>query len=287
MRSLAVFGALFLLAGCSSNGNGGGSSNPRTVTIEMEPWQVMPGEDRIWCKTMKVPSDVTLDVSKFTVTMPDGSHHFILYTSDTDYPDGFGGCQGMNDRMFITGSQISGVYESAYGPGLALPLFAGQQLILESHYANASGDPITAHVSVEMEVIDHADVADYVQTILIPHTSFSIPPQTTGYTSSMTVPEMPGFNVISATSHAHARLTKFTADRVTPAGTNRIFETTDWDSPQVERYTPPLAGDSANSITFECTWNNETTGYIEHGSTQNDEMCILVLTFFPAYSWSP
>lgn len=247
----------------------------------------MPGEDRIWCKTMKVPSDVTLDVSQFKITMPVGSHHFILYTSDSDYADGFGSCQGMNDRMFITGSQISGEYQFDYGPGLALPLFAGQQLILESHYANASSDSITAFVEVEMSIMKHEDVVDYVQTVLVPHTSFSIPPQTTGYTSSMTIPEQSGFNVISASSHAHARLTRFTADRITPGGTTRIFETTDWDSPHVEKYSPALAGTSGNQIRFECTWNNETTEAITFGETQNDEMCILVLTFFPAYSYSP
>ena len=287
MVTVAAAG-LAAAAGCSDGGSSGSASPGDVVTLEMEPWQVAAGEDRIWCKTMKVPSDVTLDVSKFTITMPAGSHHFILYRSDSNVPDGFGDCDGM-DRTFVVGSQTYGEFEVAYPEGLALPLFAGEQLVLESHYSNASSDPITATVTVDLHTIAHDQVEDYLQTVLVPYSDFSIPPNTTGYVDGMTVPEFAGYNVLSMSSHGHKRLKRFTVDRTVAgsAGTTRVYESTDWESPEITEFTPPLAGQSGNELRFECTWDNETNQPIGFGSTTEDEMCIMVLTFFPAYSYSP
>ena len=295
MRSLAVVFALLLSVGCSSDGSSplgddddDDGAEP-ALTIGIEPWEVGPVVDQHWCKTMKVPGDasVTWDVSRIEITMTPGSHHFILYRTDADLPDGFGACTEM-DRTFITGSQTT-VAETVFPAGKAMPLFGGEQLILESHYANASTEAITAEVTVDFFTIPHEQVEDYLQTILVPWTEFEIPPATFGYSESMTVPEFSGYNTWQLSSHMHHRGTRFTADRILPgaAAPERIYESTDWSSPAVSTFDPPIAWDSANSVRFECTWDNETDQPIHHGPTTDDEMCILVVTFFPAYSYSP
>jgi len=61
---------------------------------------------------------------------------------------------------------------------LAMPLFAGEQLILQSHYANASGSDITGQVDVDITTIPHSQVVDYLETALVLDTGFAIPPMT-------------------------------------------------------------------------------------------------------------
>ncbi len=291
-RSIRLAGGLFLAvvaAGCNDGpfgeeGDGGG--DPQTVHLGIEPFEVAQGEDHVWCKTMKVPSDVTLDVTSVKITMAPGSHHFILYRSDNDLPDGFGDCTEMDDRLFVTGSQTP-VSEWSLPEGLALPLFAGEQLILETHYANASDGPITGEVDVELRLMPHDEVEDYIQTVLIPYTDFEIPPMTTGYVDGMTIPEIGGYNVLSISSHTHKRATLFTIDHLTDAGTERVFTNDDWHAPPTHTFDPPLRTDSDNGWRFECTWTNETDHPIHFGTTTEDEMCIMVMTFFPAYSYSP
>lgn len=275
------------LVGFACSGSKDGQQESRIVSFGIEPFEVAVGEDRIWCKTMKVPSDVTLDVRKWKVTMPEGSHHFILYRSDANLADGFGPCTEMNDRVFVTASQTPGAFETEYPEGLALPLFAGEQLILETHWSNATGAAITGQVEVEAHTMPHEDVTDYVQTVLAPYADFVIPPVTNDYVDGAEVSETPGFNVIALSSHTHSRATKVTIDRTVNGTTSRVYENTDWHAPVIENFSPPLVSAAGNKLRLECTWNNETNAPITFGPTAADEMCIAILTFYPAYSYSP
>ena len=286
MRKL-MLAAVLVLTGCA--GGSKKAATPTSSAIGIEPWTVAPGEDRIWCKTMKVPVGATLDVSKFTITMTAGSHHFILYRSTSNVPDGFGACPAMNNEAFVVGSQNPGVFEFGYPAGLAMPLFSGEQLILQSHYVNASASPITAQVDVKMDLMPHSAVTDYVETFLIPDYDFTIPAGTMGYTDGgKDEPETPNLNILSISSHMHKRGVHFTIDEVDSAAVSeRLFETTIWDAPPITRFDPPRPTSSSKKLHYQCTWNNETGSPIHFGPTTEDEMCIMVVTVYPALDWAP
>lgn len=296
MRVLTGFVLLMaaLVAGCSNvspvsgddDDDGGSGGDEPALTIGIEPWQVAPGQDQVWCKTMKAPGDGTWDVSKIRVNMTGGSHHFILYRSDVDLADGFGDCTEM-DRTFMTGSQTPGTYEVEFPEGKAMPIFGGEQLVLESHYANASTDEVTAQVTVDFFTIPHGDVEDYLQTALLSYDDFEIPPVTPDYTDGASISEIPGLSIWMLSSHTHKRMTNFTADRVEAGIPTRIYENDDWHAPVQTVFDPPFVGQAGNELAWSCTWNNETDQPIHFGPTTEDEMCILVATFFPALDYSP
>src|SRR5688500_10400762 len=224
MRRILGFAVLVVaLAGCSSSSPGGtgddddDGSGP-AATIEIEEFQVPGLTDHIYCKTMKMPGDGVYDVTRMRINMVEGSHHFILYRSGSDLPDGFGDCTEMNDRNFITGSQTPGTYETNFPAGKAMPLFGGEQLILESHYANASTESITGGVEVEFFTSPHDEIDAYLETALLVHDSFEIPPSTNGYSSGMQYPEVPGLNVWMMSSHTHKRMTLFEGFEVPDGG---------------------------------------------------------------------
>lgn len=299
MRVVVGFGliaSLLVAAGCTSaspasqgDDDDDGQTEEPAATIGIEPWQVGPGEDKVFCKTMKMPGadGEVFDVSKIRVTMPEGSHHFILYRSGSDLPDSFGECAEMGDRTFVTGSQTPGTYETQFPEGKAMPLFGGEQLILESHYANASTEEITGSVEVEFFTIPHDKVDDYLQTLLLVYDEFVIPPTTMGYEDGYAYPEIPGINVWMMSSHTHKRMTNFVAEEVTGGVATQIYQNDDWHAPVQKIFDPPLAGKSNTDLAFRCTWNNETDQPIYFGPTTEDEMCILVVTIFPAFDYSP
>ncbi|HVO29563.1 MAG TPA: hypothetical protein VMV18_02455 [bacterium] len=280
--------AAVLLAGCGAGAGKKSTALPSSVTIGIAPWTVQAGEDRIWCKTMKVPFDQTIDVSKFTIDMAPGSHHFILYRTTANLPDGFGDCPAMGNETFVVGSQNPGTFAFAYPQGLAMPLFAGEQLVLQSHYVNASNAAIQAKVDVTMDLIPHSEVTNYVETFLIPDTSFAIPPQTFGYTDGgKNQTETPGLNILSISSHMHKRGTLFTIAEIGATSSNNLFTTTTWDAPPIKVFDPPLVTDASKKLHYQCTWDNETTHTIHFGPTTEDEMCIMVVTVYPALDYAP
>jgi len=298
MRLISGFAVVaVLVAGCTNasspvdgddDDDGSGPDDP-ALTIGIEPWTIDPGEDAIWCKTMKVPGEPgeVFDVSKIRVNMNSGSHHFILYRSSSDLPDSFGDCTEMNDRTFITGSQTPGTFETQFPEGKAMPIFGGEQLILENHYANADTVEITGSVTVDFFTMDHADVVDYMQTLLVVYDDFVIPPSTNDYTDGDTVSQIPGLSVWMMSSHTHKRMTNFTVDNVQAGTPTRIYENTDWHAPIQRIFDPPFVGKSGDQLAWACTWNNETVSPIVFGPTTEDEMCIMVITVFPAFDYSP
>lgn len=297
MRLISGFGVLAmvaLVAGCTNaspvagDDDGSGPDDP-ALTIAIEPWQIAPGQDAIWCKTMKVPGEPgeVYDVSKIRVNMNSGSHHFILYRSSSDLPDSFGDCTEMNDRSFITGSQTPGTFETQFPEGKAMPIFGGEQLILENHYANADTVEITGSVTVDFFTIDHSDVDDYMQTALLVYDNFAIPPVTNDHMDGDSINQIPGLSIWMLSSHTHSRMTNFTADKIEAGIPTRIYENTDWHAPVQTIFDPPFLGKAGDQLSWTCTWNNETDAFIYFGPTTADEMCILVATFFPALDYSP
>jgi hypothetical protein len=299
MRTVLVgFGlaAVMVASGCTSasKGSQGADDDDDDVetpaaSIAIEPWSIAPGEDKLWCKTMKMPgaADQVYDVSKIRVTMPEGSHHFILYRSSDAVPDSFGECAEMGDRRFVTGSQTPGTFETQFPEGKAMPLFGGEQLILESHYANASTDTITGSVDVDFFTMPHDKVDDYLQTLLLVYDEFEIPPTTNGFEAGTAYPEIPGVNVWMMSSHTHKRMTNFIAEETNGGVSTEIYQNDDWHAPYQKIFDPPLVGKSNTQLGFRCTWNNETDHPIYFGPTTEDEMCILVITIFPAFDYSP
>ena len=65
-----------------------------------------------------------------------------------------------------------------------------------------------------------------------------------------------------------------------------LFDTTQWDAPPVTKFTPAIATQSGKHLHYQCTWTNDTNAPIVFGPTTSDEMCIMVITIFPAIDYS-
>jgi hypothetical protein len=86
--------------------------------------------------------------------------------------------------------------------------------------------------------------------------------------------------LINVVSHMHMFGTNFLA---TTSDGQKLYETTDWDEPQPTVFDPPLTIKAGTQITYECKYQNTTSGILTFGdSAKTNEMCILSGTYFPA-----
>lgn len=124
----------------------------RGTQFAIGPFDVAPGTEVLRCFWRKVPTD--LDVAEIEIAYNLGSHHLDLFTIDHDMPDGDFDCSDPADwnqwrseidrgldpdkpiRM-VVGFQNETI-KWRLPDGVAYRLRTGQQLMIQSHYANAA-----------------------------------------------------------------------------------------------------------------------------------------------------
>ena len=132
--------------------------------------------------------------------------------------------------------------------------------------------------------MDPSTVTKWVAQLYFNRTVLTVPVgdgQTVSTTC--TVPSTYGpIALISGVSHMHSRGVHFVAN--TSTGVN-LVDTTVWDEPPIQAYDPPIMLNPGDSITWTCTYNNNTGGTLVFGdSAQKNEMCIFLARFYSAPS---
>ena len=169
-----------------------------------------------------------------------------------------------------------------YPAGMAAKLKGTLGLRLQAHYVNTSAAPITANVVVKLTKVDPSTVTKWVAELYFNRTVLTVP---TGdgqqVSTTCTVPADYGpIGLISGVSHMHRRGVHFVAK--TSAGVN-LIDTTEWDEPPVATYDPPILMNPGDSITWTCTYDNDTGAPLQFGdSAQKNEMCIYLARFYSA-----
>src|ERR1019366_3826969 len=171
-----------------------------------------------------------------------------------------------------------------YPAGMAAKLKGSVGLRLQAHYLNTASADYTANVVVRLTKVDPATVTKWVAQLYFNRTVLSVPPGNNQQVSTTcTVPSTYGpISLISGASHMHSRGIHYVAN--TSAGT-KLVDTTEWDEPPIVAYDPPIGLNPGDSITWTCTYDNQTGGTLNFGdSAQKNEMCIFLARFYSAPS---
>lgn len=272
-------------------GSGGSMAGGPSIHLTSPSFTLMPGDEVFKCWYTSIDSSVDLAAVRMHSTMTPGSHHFIVYTTQTPLrPDGtFEDCGNnqvgslQNTPIWLYATQDP-EHEMVMPDGTALPLKAKQPLYFNMHYLNATQSAITVQVTLD---IDSTTSTNYqrVGAYITYNTQISIPPGGTQTVSGdCDVPSTAQFFTMS--THSHKRTVEaFAAKNVNGSVGDILVDTKDWEHATITNWASPtfLSFASGEKLHYQCSYMNDTTQTITVGeSAEKNEMCMAVGYYFPA-----
>jgi hypothetical protein len=288
--TLASLGLAACALGCGSAGGspssvdaGSDSGIAYSVTLTLTPVTLQPGQEVFKCQDFANPfGGKSADIAVYENHMVDSHHMFLFYKPGAvdapiqDCPSG-----GLEFHPFTFSSQLPDMVQT-YPEHVGATIPASDGFTLNLHALNPGSAPVTATLLVTMHVAKPGLVTQHVGVLYLSQTNFTTPPldiQPGVHTATASYTLASNVNLLMSASHMHQRATSFVAR--TSSGTE-LFATTQWSDPTPRYFSTPLALRSGTSITWSCTYNNDTAGDLVFGeSAVTNVMCISYSTFFP------
>ena len=265
------------------------------VQLQTPLFMVAGGSETQHCYWFKLPSDVDLEVVKIQVRYLAGSHHMNLYQTNQDVPEhdeecfkpvDFSSPTNPNGYDMIVGSQ-TGSMDWDMPPGVAFKIKAHRQLMLQTHYVNATTQTTstgTGRVKVNLEAAaDASKITAHMGTMFANNMNVKIPPrESRSFSTQCAVPQ--NVNVVALTGHFHSRGKTFTVntamDGVTPGA--EIYRSRDWAEPPFTVLPTPTQLPAGGSMYYTCNFQNDTDQEIVFGpKVETMEHCNLFAYFYP------
>jgi hypothetical protein len=298
---LASFLSLALAAGCSSSkssssaaGDDGGADAGSLVTVSYQMSLDVPaGSEYFKCQMVTLPNAQAFMVEGEHNYTP-GSHHLLLFTTAlTSIPAGLDQVQdcyegtGSNIMSYMRGMLYGGqtpTGSQTFPPSIGLPTTAGEVLIFQVHYLNATASDLQAQVNVNLTLdTNPADITIYAGNLLLADPFIDVPAGATA-TAAMRCPIPDDITLLFASSHYHSRGVGYSAwidPLPTQLGTTPFYTSASWNSPPLAQMTLPVAAGSM--LRWQCDYDNSqgTAEYFQGQSALTDEMCIFAGSYYP------
>jgi hypothetical protein len=265
------------------------------VQLQTPAFDVAPGTELQHCYYFKLPSDVDLDVVKIQVRYLQGSHHMNLFQTDRDVPTHDEDCPGPVDFSsptkpdgydLIVGSQATAL-DWQLPQGVAFKLKAKRQLMLQTHYVNASTQktPLNkGHVKVNLIAEpDKSKITAHMGTMFANNVNIHIPPHDSREFSTTCGIDR-DVKIAALTGHFHSRGKTFSVN-LAPDGKNpsdEIFRSRAWAEPPFTVLDQPRDLPKGGGLYYTCSFQNDTDLDVKFGpKVETNEHCNLFAYFYP------
>jgi hypothetical protein len=299
-RWLAFFPVVLLVPACSSSHAAGAPDaapplppGVSAVTLSMES-HVLPGTEAHTCEFIVTPTHADGFVVAASHVYTPGSHHMILFRTDlTAIPPG--GDQPVDCYASAAGGPMSHVRGIIYGAqtptgqmtyptGVGLPLAAGEVVLMQTHYLNASSQPLDARADLTLDVSDGTGITTHAGVLFFYDPFIDVPPASTTARAQMRCAIPSDITLITAASHYHARGNDYAAYVDPPnaaVATTPFYTSKDWDHPTT--LGSPLSIAAGSRVRFSCGYQNAdpTKEYFQGQSAADDEMCTFFAIYYP------
>ncbi|MBZ0232708.1 MAG: hypothetical protein K8M05_10295, partial [Deltaproteobacteria bacterium] len=249
---------------------------------------IAPGQETEQCQYVVV--DERVDIARFEHAYTRGSHHLLLYQT------GFAPSEVSLERFDCTGAQftelgVAGIAyaaqvpngDLAYPTDVALRAEAGAVLLVQTHYLNASAEPLDAQVRLNLWYAP-APAPVLAGTLFFYDWAIHVPAGEP-VTAHMRCNIPADVNLVFGMSHMHRRGVGYRAvleDASANAAPTELFATTDWEGVEPRRYAPELAVAAGSVIDYRCDFQGEAGRDIVEGpSAEANEMCMFVASYYP------
>jgi hypothetical protein len=253
-----------------------------TVTLTMKQFTIPPGAEVFMCQNYDNPfGGADAAVQKVVTDMAAGSHHLhIFYGTNNSASRELESCSGLEFHPLLHAAGMPHA-ETEYQAGMAAKVKGTTGLRLQVHYLNTTDQPLNVNVSAQLTTVDPSTVSKWIAELYFNRVRLEIPPQAQNFkvTTRCAVPAAYGqIGLIGGGSHMHSRGAHFIA--TTSTGVT-LAETDDWAEPPAVAYEPNVLLNPGDSISWTCTYNNDTSNTLTFGeSAQTNEMCIYLARFY-------
>jgi hypothetical protein len=254
-----------------------GGATGSVATIQTVEIPVAAGAELVKCQNFKNPFGKDVALLSHSSDMISSHHMFVFhdpsYNADMNAVEDCSGIE-FNDLLHMAQTPHQ---EITYPAGVGRSVKAGEGLRILVHLLNTSTQPIKARVTVNFNWVLPSAVQTLAVALFLNNALLSVPPGMSTQSRSFTVPN--DIKVLVAVSHMHSRATNF----ISKAGSQVLYQGTDWNEPVVNTFNPPMAVSAGTTITWACTYNNTTGMSLSFGESANtNEMCILAGVAYPA-----
>ena len=282
---------------------------------ELKKYVLMPGQETTDC-VFKTPNDVEVFHSEYHGRMRPGSHHLLVFTRSSEWPDSVGPepCNQGLDTAMILGAQTPTIdidrsqHPAPENEGLAQKLTPKAQAVFQLHYLNSTSKPMLREAWVNVVYRDPSTVKILSDPIFfLAGLAANIPPNTTKITKGQAVAPQE-IRLVAATGHYHSHTVRFSAWSVIGGERKQIFEDYDWHDPKMFTFdslqmnTPWNAADKkpgaasgilnlmpGDRIEWECEVVNDSNVTLRFGdAVHTGEMCNMFGYYAPTMGrpWS-
>jgi hypothetical protein len=250
---------------------------------------ILPNSELYACTFLALPAR-PLFVTGFEHAFSVGYHHLYLYETDlTTLPAGAGAATdcyagAANPMTHARGNVYSQEVSSgsfAFPPGVALPTTAGQVMLIQAHYLNATAQAIDASASLSIAYAT-TDPGQHAGAFFFYDPFIDVGAHRVA-TASMRCLVPSSITVLTTVGAAHQRAIGYEAFLDTPSavGANPYYHAPGWTDPLPLAATLPI--DPGSHLRFLCTYDNSggATEYLQGTLASASEQCILSGTYFP------
>lgn len=265
-----------------------------------------PGTERLQCFWRTVPMDA--DVTNITVHYNLGSHHLDIFTVPYTMPDGDFDCSDPTQWGVWPSQTASGLPSDAAMPamlvgfqnatvdwtlpdGVGYSVHAGQQLMIQSHYANVTDQatPVRMLDLINFEAAS-SPMPKHAETLFDEDTNLFIPAgSTTTFTRICEFPQT--VDLIAMFGHFHSRgkdLSVWSYDVATKQQGQLLYENTTWTDPPWTTTDTWGGSVQTSAIRMTSTYTNATDHDITWGPYvgQNEHFETYAM-FYPSLGLDP
>jgi len=293
MRKLLI--AALMVTGCATDTAGSvefidgfspDAPGPNAIQFVIPPIRgIEPGADKTFCTYLDYRSDREVDIYDYTgFQSKAGAHHALLYAVENNAPSDTHIC---NEDDMINARYLAGGGADAppqYLPeGVVIRMPANTQLMIQTHWINASDVPVDGQAAFNVSVEDPSPSHVNAQLFTAVNTMFTLPLGISSVHTACTVQQELNFFLMGGHAHEHGTHIKLTITPATAAAS--IIYDTAWNTdyqfnPPRNYYTKdaPFTMHPGDTIRVDCDFNNSTPSPISFPQ----EMCVGWGYFFPA-----
>ena len=258
--------------------------------------QLLAGEDDEWCEAFAVPEDPATPgreycVDRVEIAMSDGFHH--LFVSKAPPGSKSEGLMEVGKRVRCVGGAhvtygtdlepiplAQGTYvDGRFWTGVGVKVTAGQKISVNYHWLNTTDQSQIAITKLNFHAASCSGMAELRQFGFYDQ-SIDIPPSGR-YATSMQATFTQDVYVLDIFRHTHRFGTEVPISYYLGLKDGQsIYVSPDYHSGASFQFPAPVLFHKGEGIQFTCNYENPTAKPIKFGPTADDEMCMLLGTWW-------